>query len=426
MSNILNNFYVQSNQPLDKKWGPYNSIKECLLKLPGEIIDENSGEKLTGVRYQGLTVGILQEDKTIKEYWFCNGIEDKHLVEKTIELPENTDNGLPDGIYLLSFNSDESEGYMNSILTNFNGELKLPECEFTKTNSSFKGWDCNNEIKQPGEKLKLTTNTEIKPSWDILYSLTVISNDSSYGSVTGSGDYKNGIDVQISASPNNGYHFVKWSDGNTDNPRIIRIGESDIELTAEFEINQYTITVQSNNTNYGTVYVGEEGKVSHTVNYKTVIPINATPKPGYSFVEWSDKNTNNFRNITVTGNKDYIGKFEQNWYYTTDIDEQENYIKKLYVQTFTILPDAVTDDGFCVILLPGNITIQKMIFTDNFNGTSNMEQEDTIPQSTQNKFFTKLPDGSNEKEIDGIKYKTYVIYIGSKGFNNITLTLIKE
>lgn len=427
MSNILNSLFVNSNKPLDEKWGPYDSIEKCLEKLKSETENEILGETLSGVRYQGLTVGIYQEDGTIKEYWFGKGIEDKHLEEKII-LPTDDNNGLPDGIYLLSFNSNEGKGYMNSLLTNTKGELKLPANEFTKDNSSFKGWKFINDDKiyNYDDLVTLTNNSEIMAIWDILYSLIVQSNNSSYGSVSGGGNYNSGDTVTIKATPKTGHSFVQWSDENTVNPRDIIIGDSNITLTAEFKINQYTITVQSNNNNYGTVYVGEVGKDSYIGDYNTEISINATPNPGYSFVKWNDNNTNNSRVIKITDDKKYTGTFEQNWYYTTDIDEQENYIKKLYVPTFTILPDNVTDDGFCVILLPSNITIEKMIFTDNFNGTSNMEQEDTRPKSSQNNFFTQLPDGSNEKEIDGIKYKTYVIFIGGKGFKNITLTLIKE
>lgn len=428
MSDILNSLFVNSNKPLDEKWGPYKDIDECLKILISETKNEILGETLSGVRYQGLTVGIIQEDGTIKEYWFYKGIENEHLVEKIIQ-PTDDNKGLPDGIYLLSFNSNESEGYMNSLLTDTKGNLKLPECEFTKENSSFKGWKFENDehIYESNVLVTLTNNSEIMAIWDMLYSLIVQSNNLSYGSVSGGGNYNSGKTVSITATPNNGYSFVQWSDGNTDKSREITIGDSDITLTAEFKINQYTITVQSNNDKYGTVYVGEEeGKYSYKGNYNTKISITATPNDGYSFVEWSDKNTNKSREITVTDDEEYIGYFEQHWYYTTDINEQEKYSKKLYISSFTILPDNVTDEGFCIILLPDNITIQKMIFTDNFNGTSNMEQEDTIPQSAQNKFFTQLPDGSVEKEINGIKYKTYVIYIGSKGFNNITLTLIKE
>ncbi|MEE1090995.1 MAG: hypothetical protein UH103_06180, partial [Paludibacteraceae bacterium] len=36
---------------------------------------------------------------------------------------------------------------------------------------------------------------------------------------------------------NKGYHFEKWSDGNTENPRTITVTE-DIELSATFELDE--------------------------------------------------------------------------------------------------------------------------------------------------------------------------------------------
>lgn len=41
-------------------------------------------------------------------------------------------------------------------------------------------------------------------------------------------------DNVITATPNSGYHFVQWSDGNTDNPRTIELTK-DTAFTAEFE-----------------------------------------------------------------------------------------------------------------------------------------------------------------------------------------------
>lgn len=44
-------------------------------------------------------------------------------------------------------------------------------------------------------------------------------------------------DTIITATPNEGYHFVKWSDGNTDNPRTITLTQ-DTTFTAEFAIDR--------------------------------------------------------------------------------------------------------------------------------------------------------------------------------------------
>lgn len=54
-------------------------------------------------------------------------------------------------------------------------------------------------------------------------------------SFLGEGMYNYGAQAVVTAIPLDGYHFVQWSDGNTDNPRTI-IVESDITLSAITEI----------------------------------------------------------------------------------------------------------------------------------------------------------------------------------------------
>ena len=57
----------------------------------------------------------------------------------------------------------------------------------------------------------------------------------SNGIVTGAGTYDYGDTVIITATPNDGYYFTQWSDGNTDNPRTIIVTE-DVFLSANFII----------------------------------------------------------------------------------------------------------------------------------------------------------------------------------------------
>ena len=64
------------------------------------------------------------------------------------------------------------------------------------------------------------------------HSITVGVNDSIMG--TSQVDYNTYCEgAQITANHNNGYHFVQWSDGNTDNPRTLELTQDTI-LTAEF------------------------------------------------------------------------------------------------------------------------------------------------------------------------------------------------
>ncbi len=88
--------------------------------------------------------------------------------------------------------------------------------------------------------------------------------------------------VTCTPIPDYGYHFVKWSDGNTDNPRAIELTQ-DITLTAEFAKNTYTISTTSANPEWGTTAGGKSAL------YLDEIEISATANYGYHFVQWSDR-----------------------------------------------------------------------------------------------------------------------------------------
>ena len=88
--------------------------------------------------------------------------------------------------------------------------------------------------------------------------------------------------VTCTPIPDYGYHFVKWSDGNTDNPRAIELTQ-DITLTAEFAKNTYTISTTSANPEWGTTAGGKSAL------YLDEVEIFATANYGYHFVHWSDR-----------------------------------------------------------------------------------------------------------------------------------------
>lgn len=63
--------------------------------------------------------------------------------------------------------------------------------------------------------------------------LTVQTADPLMGQAAGSGLFPYGTAVQLGALPAEGYHFVRWSDGATENPHTIHVEASTL-LTAEF------------------------------------------------------------------------------------------------------------------------------------------------------------------------------------------------
>jgi hypothetical protein len=65
------------------------------------------------------------------------------------------------------------------------------------------------------------------------------------GIVTGGGLYAEGSTATLNATPNTGYRFTQWSDGNTDNPRTVTV-TGDQKYTAMFVKVAFTVTVNQN------------------------------------------------------------------------------------------------------------------------------------------------------------------------------------
>ena len=120
-----------------------------------------------------------------------------------------------------------------------------------------------------------------------------------------------GQQVDVSAVPENEHrHFVRWTDGNTDNPRLVTVTK-DITLTAEFAYNQYTISTEVNDAERGSVSGGT------TTDYLSEVTLTATANYGYHFARWQDWNTDNPRTVQVLGDATYSAVFEKNTYTIT-------------------------------------------------------------------------------------------------------------
>jgi uncharacterized repeat protein (TIGR02543 family) len=100
----------------------------------------------------------------------------------------------------------------------------------------------------------------------------------------------------VTAQPDSGYHFVKWSDDSTANPRTDVNVTADITVTASFAIDTFTL-VYTAGTN-GSI----TGTTPQTVNSGTDgSAVTAQPDPCYHFVKWSDNSTANPRtDVNVT------------------------------------------------------------------------------------------------------------------------------
>ncbi len=135
------------------------------------------------------------------------------------------------------------------------------------------------------------------------YTVTVHVDDV-MGSVTGAGTYTEDEVAVLIITANEGYAFTEWSDGVTDNPRIITVTE-DVTLTANFEPESTTctITIQTNSL---MGYVTGAG----TYEQGDTVTIMAVAYDHYKFTGWSDGIKTNPRTIIVTKDVTLTANFE--------------------------------------------------------------------------------------------------------------------
>ncbi|MCD6221880.1 hypothetical protein J7K25_06965, partial [bacterium] len=140
------------------------------------------------------------------------------------------------------------------------------------------------------------------------YTLTTSISPAGSGTVTKNPDkteYEEGEEVQLTATPNQGYRFKNWSGDvpaghENDNPISITMN-SDKNIVAHF-VKQYTLTMGVNPAGGGTTNpaVGD-----HLYDENTVVNISATANPGYRFDHWEgDVADPNSVNTTVTMDED--------------------------------------------------------------------------------------------------------------------------
>ena len=72
------------------------------------------------------------------------------------------------------------------------------------------------------------------------WKVTLSANNSTYGSVSGGGTYADGSTITITATPAEGYRFVKWSNGLTTASATITV-TSNLTLVAEFSIKSFDV-----------------------------------------------------------------------------------------------------------------------------------------------------------------------------------------
>lgn len=210
--------------------------------------------------------------------------------------------------YITVYANDSTMGGVNGTgLYIYNAPVTLT----ATANSGYHFLRWNDGVTQNPRYLVATRDTTFTAIFvSNVSTLTVANANPEMGNVSGSGVYYYQNLVSITATPNYGYHFTQWNDGNTQNPRTITINQ-DTAFTAYFALNTYSIIGSSNSTTMGSVTGGGVYTYLHNMS------LTATPAYGYHFVQWNDQVTDNPRTITVTRDSAFTAQFAANSYSIT-------------------------------------------------------------------------------------------------------------
>ena len=146
------------------------------------------------------------------------------------------------------------------------------------------------------------------------YTISVSSNNTAYGTVSGGGTKDEGSNATVVASATTGNRFINWTENGNEvstNASYAFGVTGNRTLVANFEAippTQYTISASSNNTAYGTVSGGG------TFNKGATATLTAAATTGYRFVNWTENgnevSTNASYAFGVTGNRTLVANFE--------------------------------------------------------------------------------------------------------------------
>jgi len=121
-----------------------------------------------------------------------------------------------------------------------------------------------------------------------IFSLDLVANPEEGGEVSGEGAFIAGETVEVTATPNEGWEFINWTNElgmivSTDPLYSFTMPESDVILTGNFAMIDYELTLTADPEEGGEV----SGAGIYNVNDQ--VEVNAIPNTGWGFVNWTNE-----------------------------------------------------------------------------------------------------------------------------------------
>jgi len=275
-SNLKTDLAVTANFAIDQYSLTYTAEENGTIQgISSQKIDHgNSGSKVTAVPAEGYhfvswSDGINKPDRTESEVTADLSVSAAFTINK----------------YTLNYKAGKN-GSINGAnpQTVVHGSDASPVTAVSSEHHHFVNW--SDGISTPDRTdRKVKGNLAMTANFAVDQYSRIYTADEN-GTIEGISSQKIGhgsSGSKVTAVPDEGYHFVNWSDGVTTASRTDQKVTADLAVTANFAINQYTLTYTAGKN--GSL----EGVLVQTVNHGSdSSPVTAVAERNYHFVSWSD------------------------------------------------------------------------------------------------------------------------------------------
>jgi Divergent InlB B-repeat domain/PEGA domain len=196
-----------------------------------------------------------------------------------------------------------------------------PEVGYT-----FINWTENENVVSTEQNYSFTVNNSrtLVANFSLNnYVITTTSAPPNGGSTSGGGGFDFGNVANLTATPEIGYTFINWTENenvvSTDQNYTFTVNISRT-LVANFSLNSYTITTNSNPS------IGGSTSGGGIYNHGDIVELTANPSFGYSFVNWteneSEVSTSVSYQFTALSHTSLVANFIQNGILIINSDPQ--------------------------------------------------------------------------------------------------------
>ena len=225
----------------------------------------------------------------------CSSEEDDTIAPNVVQTPE------PEPPAPTQYSLTVTAGEGGTVSTEGGTYDEGTDVTITATPSEgyrFTGWEGNDSTSE-SLTITLNSNQTFQALFELIppvqYTLTVTAGEG--GSVTDGGTYDDGTEVTITATPNEGYSFVRWDGLEDTSNEITVLVSSNTTVVAIFQvIAQFTVTISASEggtvSSIGGIFI--EG-------YE--LSVEALPNTGYEFLRWEEVDiSTSSLTITVSSN----------------------------------------------------------------------------------------------------------------------------